>query len=82
MKLKDVVRVIGWVTIVLTLLEYARTFMLAYFSGEYAIAVHINDFGEAHVEFLWLVVGVPCAMFVFVEKLWETKFVKKVGRKR
>ena len=80
--IKPIIRVIGWVTIYLTFVQYAWTFMLAYFSGEYAVAVHINDFGEAHIEFLWLVIGVPCALYLFIEKLWSTEFYKKLREKR
>ena len=54
------------------------TFFLAYFNG-YQVKVMINNFGEAHIEFVLLLITVPLSMWAIYQscKNLFTKNIKK-----
>lgn len=81
MSIKSVIKFIAYATLFLTFWSYVETFYRAYFFGGYEAIVHINDYGEAQTELLWITLSIPCVLYLFVEKLWNTEFVKRV-RKR
>ena len=69
-KAKRAVRFIAYATLFLTFFTYAETFYRAYFN-DYEAIVHINDFGEAWWEVIWITLAIPCVLYLFVEKLCE-----------
>ena len=54
------------------------TFMIAYFSPTKTIVVDVNWVGEAHLEFLLILIFIPLIAFA----MWETKtkFLPKILR--
>ena len=79
-KAKRAARFIAYATLFLTFFTYAETFYRAYFFGgdAYEAIVHINDYGEAWWEVIWITLAIPCVLFLFLEKLWEMDVVRKL----
>ena len=82
MKIRSVLKLIAYATLWLTFWSYVETFYRAYFFGGYEAIVHINDYGEAQVEFLWITLSVPCVLYLFVDKLWNAEPLKKLRKRR
>ena len=82
MKIKSVIKFVAYATLFLTFWSYVETFYRAYFFGGYAAIVHINDYGEAFHEVIWITLAIPCVLYLFVEKLWNTKVLKKIRKKK
>lgn len=81
MKVKIIIRFIAYATLFLTFFSYVETFYRAYFN-DYEAIVHINDFGEAGIEFVWITLAIPCVIYLFIEKMRETDFIKNLRIKR
>lgn len=81
MKLKTIIKIIAYVTLFLTFFTYVETFYRAYFVGGYEAIVHINDYGEAFPELIWITLSIPCVLYLFVDKLWNLDRIKKLRKK-
>jgi len=46
---------------------YAITFLVAFFSPTKDALFSINLYGEAHLEFIWLLLGLPLVIWNFLE---------------
>ena len=78
---KSAIRFIAYAALFLTFFSYAETFYRAYVN-DYEAIVHINDFGEARWELAWITLSIPCVLYLFAEKLWETEFARRIRGKR
>ena len=82
MKIRKIMRIVAWVTLWLTFFTYVETFYRAFFFGNYEAIVHINDYGEAFPEFIWITLSIPCVIYLFIEKLLDLKFFKRIKKKK
>ena len=82
MKIRRIIKIIAWVTLWLTFFSYVETFYRAYFFGNYTAIVHINDYGEAFPEFIWITLSIPCVLYLFIDKLWNLKFFKEIRERK
>jgi len=78
MKIKRIIKFIAYATLFLTFWSYVETFYRAYFFGRYEAIVHINDYGEAFPEFVWITLSIPCIIYLFIDKLWNSKMINKI----
>ena len=79
-KIKNIIKFVAYATLFLTFWSYVETFYKAYFFGNYEAIVHINDYGEALVEFWWITLSIPCILYLLIDTLWNWKYIKKLRK--
>lgn len=62
--IRDILYIIGLGVIIGTYITFMHTFYAAY-TNDYSILVTINDYGEAHIEFLISIITLPVVLWIF-----------------
>ena len=60
------IRDLGFASLLMSYLFMIYFFLLAYFNPERIVAMRINRYGEANIEFLWVIVSIP-AVFYYIK---------------
>ena len=64
--INKIIFILGYATIVASLVTMTYIFVNAYHSG-YETLVTINDYGEAKIELIWMIIGVPCSIYILMK---------------
>lgn len=69
MRAKEIFYIIGFAVIISSYVSFIYAFLSAYFSPAKVTNVHINNFGEADVEFILFILTIPLVCYYTYKSL-------------
>jgi len=65
--MKKIISILGKAGLFMFAVIWTMTFLVAYFNG-YQVLVIINDYGEAHIELVMILIIFPLSMYYLFNK--------------